>query len=174
MAQTDFQRTDGPDADDGEVSRVSELVKLITADVKQLVSDEVALAKAELVPAGKHAGIGSGSFAGAGYFLLNGLSLLFLSGALGIAKLFGAPTGWVSIGFVIMAVIVLVIAGGLVLFGKSHMDKVKGPEKAISNGKAVVEEAKLAITRANARQQTMALEKKSMDHPDVANPGNLH
>ena len=112
-------------------------------------------------------------FAGAGYFALNGLSLWFIAGALGIGRLFGAPTGWASLGFVVMGLLVLLVAGVLALIGKSQMDKVKGPEKAISNGKAVIEEAKLAITRANTRQQTMALEVKSMDHPDLHNPGNL-
>lgn len=157
----------------GDVSRVSELITNITNDLKQVVADEVALAKAELVPAGKHAGIGSGLFAGAGYFALNGLSLWFLAGALGIGALFGAPTGWAALGFVIMGLLVLLVAGVLALIGKAQIGKVKGPQKAISNGKAVVQEAKLALTRANARQQTMALEVKSMDHPDVDNPGNL-
>lgn len=175
MAQTEYERSDAAkDAEQtGEVSRVNELIGLITTDVKQLVADEVALAKAELIPSGKHAGIGSGMFAGAGYFALNGLSLWFIAGALGIGRLFGAPTGWASLGFVVMGLLVLLVAGVLALIGKSQMDKVKGPEKAISNGKAVIEEAKLAITRANTRQQTMALEVKSMDHPDLHNPGNL-
>ena len=168
MAQTDYERSDAAkDAEQtGEVSRVNELIGLITTDVKQLVADEVALAKAELIPSGKHAGIGSGLFAGAGYFAL-------IAGALGIGRLFGAPTGWASLGFLVMGLLVLVVAGVLALIGKSQIDKVKGPEKAISNGKAVVEEAKLAISRANTRQQTMALEVKSMDDPDLNNPGNL-
>ena len=48
---------------------VGDLIKSITDDVKQLVRDEVALAKAELIPAAKNGGIGAGLFAGAGYFV---------------------------------------------------------------------------------------------------------
>lgn len=175
MSTTDFERTDvNADATpDTEVSRASELIQLITADLKQVVTDEIALAKAELQPAGKFAGIGSGMFAGAGYFALNGLSLLFIAGALGLGRVFGAPTGWAAVGFVAMAVIVLIIAGILALIGKSNIDKIQGPEKTISNAKAIVAESKAAVTRANARQQTMALEVKSMEHPDITNPGNL-
>ena len=169
MAQTDPKDPAQP----AEGSRASELIKLITADVKELVADEVALAKAELKPAGKFAGIGGGAFGAAGYFALNGISLWFLAGALGIGRLFGAPTGWAAIGFLVMGLLVLLVAGGLALFGKSQFDKVKGPEAAISNGKAVVKEAQLALSRANARAQTAELEVKSFDHPDLKNPGNL-
>ena len=153
MAQTDPKDPAQP----AEGSRASELIKLITADVKELVADEVALAKAELKPAGKFAGIGGGAFGAAGYFALNGISLWFLA----------------AIGFLVMGLLVLLVAGGLALFGKSQFDKVKGPEAAISNGKAVVKEAQLALSRANARAQTAELEVKSFDHPDLKNPGNL-
>jgi len=44
---------------------IGDIVKAITADVKELVRDEVQLAKAELVPAAKTGGIGAGLLAGA-------------------------------------------------------------------------------------------------------------
>ena len=43
---------------------VGDIIKGITDDVKLLVRDEIALAKAELIPAAKNGGIGAGLFAG--------------------------------------------------------------------------------------------------------------
>ncbi|WP_460771700.1 phage holin family protein [Mariniluteicoccus flavus] len=140
---------------------VGDIVKLISEDVKTLVRGEIELAKSELVPSAKHAGVGAGLFGGAGYFGLNGVSLLFIAGALGFAKLFGSPTGWIALGFVVMAVIMFVIAGILALVGKSNLAKVKGPERAQAHAEATITQAKAAITRANADVKTAELERKN-------------
>ncbi|OYO24161.1 hypothetical protein CGZ93_04910 [Enemella dayhoffiae] len=145
---------------------LSDVAKLISEDVKALVQGEIALAKAELVPSAKHAGVGAGLFGGAGYFAMNGLSLLFIAGALGIAALFKAPTGWIALGFVIMAVVVFVIAGILALVGKGQLQKVKGPERTIEQAQTTIETIKGSIARATADAKTKELERKNFRHPE--------
>ena len=57
---------------------IADAIKAIQADVTTIVRGEVELAKAELVPQVKSAGIGAGLFGAAGYFGINGLALVFL------------------------------------------------------------------------------------------------
>lgn len=156
------QNVDQPEAG----RSVGDLTKLISEDVKALVKSEIDLAKAELVPSAKHAGVGAGLFGGAGYFAMNGVSLLFLAGALGIGKLFGAPTGWVALGFVIMAVLIFLVAGILALIGKGQFSKVKGPERAIAQAETSIQAVKGAIARGNADAKTAELERKTFRNPD--------
>lgn len=146
--------------------QVGDIVKLIGNDVKLLVQSEVALAKAELVPSAKNAGIGAGMFGAAGYFAMNAISLLFLAGALGLARLFGAPTGWVALGFVAMAVIILIITAILALLGKGKFDKVTGPEQTQAEALETIESVKLSLARANAEAKTGELERKTFNHPE--------
>lgn len=160
------QNVDQPEAG----RNVGDLTKLISEDVKTLISDEIALAKAELIPSAKHAGIGAGMFGGAGYFAMNGLSLLFLAGALGISALFKAPTGWVALGFAIMAVLVFLIAGILALVGKGQFGKVKGPERTIVQAQTSIQAVKGAIARGNAEAKTAELERKTFRSPDRVEP----
>lgn len=141
--------------------QVGTIVNQIKGDATTLGKGISDLAKAELAPAGKHAGIGAGLFAGAGYFAMNGLSLLFLAGALGLGKLFGAETGWIAIGFVVMAVVVFVLAGILALIGKGQVSKVKAPERTIAETKHAVNSVKQALARANADVKTDELERKT-------------
>lgn len=121
---------------------VGDLVKNITDDVKVLVRGEVELAKSELSASAKNAGAGAGMFGAAGYLALNAVSLLFLAGALALAMLVPLP-----LGFVLMAVILLVIAGILALIGKSRIKKVKGPEETVSEAKATGDAVKTAVDR---------------------------
>lgn len=131
---------------------VNDLIKAITADVKTIVRDEISLAKSELIPAGKNAGLGAGMFGGAGYFGINAISLLFMAGGFGIGALFEhflhwPVTGATAIGFVIMAVLLLILAGILALIGKNRISKVKGPERTQREAVKTVDESKAAIAR---------------------------
>lgn len=146
-------------------SSAGSIVKLISDDVKAIVQGEIALAKAELVPSAKNAGIGAGMFGAAGYFALNGVSLLFIAGALGFGAIW-APTGWIALGFVLMALVVFVIAGILALVGKGRVSKVKGPERTKAHAVATVDQVKGAVARANASAKTQELERKSFSHPE--------
>lgn len=86
-----------------------------------LLSQEVALAKAEAVDSAKKAGKGAGMFAGAavgGFFLLMFLSLalMFALGAL-------MPLGWAAL---IVAALWGAVAAVLAVIGKKNMEKIKG------------------------------------------------
>lgn len=145
---------------------IPDLIDRVKVDVLDLVKNEIALAKAELMPQAKAGGIGAGLFAAAAYFALNGLSLLFLCGALAIALLFDAPTGGVALGFLIMAVLLFVIAGALALVGYFMVKKVKGPQRTQAQALATVETVKDAMTRATAEVKTNELERKAFRHPE--------
>lgn len=154
----------------GRAASVGDLVISVKNDVLALVQNEIALAKAEMIPQAKSGGIGAGFFLGAGYFALNGLSLLFLSGAIALGQLFDEDTGGLALGFVIMAVIVFVIAAILAGIGMLFVNKVKGPQRTKAQARASIETIRDAVTRATAEVQTSELERKAFRHPDLPNP----
>ena len=126
---------------------VGDLIKSITDDVKQLVRDEVALAKAELLPAAKNGGMGAGLFAGAGYFAISAFSVLYLAAGFGLAELFG----WgVWLGLLVVGVVLLLVGGICGGIGYMLVKRVKPPEKAISQANQTVTEVKLAAQQALA------------------------
>jgi hypothetical protein len=124
---------------------VSELIKGISDDVKLLVRDEIQLAKTELVPAVKNAGIGAGLFGAAGYFAISALSVLYFAAAFALATVVAT---WLA--FLIVGVALLVIAAVLGLVGFVLVKRVKAPEKTIANANATVAEVKAAVQRGNA------------------------
>ena len=67
---------------------LADVIKSITADVTTIVKGEIELAKAELMPQAKAAGIGAGLFGAAAYVGLSGAAVLFS----GLAF-------WLSLGF---------------------------------------------------------------------------
>jgi hypothetical protein len=124
---------------------VGDIVKSITDDVKLLVRDEIELAKAELVPAAKNAGIGAGMFGAAGYFAICALSVLYFAAAFGLVAL--GLSYWLA--FLIVGVVLLVIAAVLGLVGLVLVKKVKGPQRTIANVNTTVAELKAAVQRGN-------------------------
>jgi hypothetical protein len=134
--------------------KVADLIKDIRGDVQLLVNDQVELAKAELTPAAKNAGIGGGMFGAAGYFGINAATLLYIAAALGLAAL-GLPY-WA--GFLIVAGVLLLIAAILALIGYTRVKKIKPPEKTIANGKALVSELSSAVNRATAAASAPQIE----------------
>ena len=106
---------------------LGELVQLATKDLSLLVSQEIALAKAEIKREATAAGKGAGLFGGAG---VTGLfALLFLSVALAFAL--GKPTT-LGVGFLIVGLLYLVVAAVLALLGKKQVGRVGAPERTIA------------------------------------------
>ena len=115
----------------GSEKSLGELVATATKDLSLLVSQEVALAKAELKKEVAHAGKGAGMLGGAGFMGL--FALIFLSIALAYAiSWFGIGLGW---GFFIVGMLYLVVAAVLALLGKKQLSKVGPPEKTIATVK---------------------------------------
>ncbi len=129
-------------------SKLGEVVDALS----EFISNETELAAAELKPAAKHAGIGSGMFAGAGTFALHALWMLVIAFALAIGWIldsFTALSAWGSftLGFVIAAVISLLIAFVLVKIGQAQMKKVKKPEATIAEAKATLQTITASLSR---------------------------
>ncbi len=129
---------------------IADIIKNIKADVTTIVKGELELAKAELLPQAKSAGIGAGLFGSAAYLAFNGATLLFLGLSfllsLGFAAWFNLPLlGALAWGFSIMAVLFFLIAGVAVLIGKNRMVFTK-PEATIARAEATVDRVKSAIT----------------------------
>jgi membrane protein implicated in regulation of membrane protease activity len=133
---------------------VGEIIQGITDDAKLLVSDTVELAKTELMPSAKNAGIGAGMFGAAGYFGINALTLLYIAAALGLVALGVAP--WLA--FVIVAAVLLLVAAVLALIGYTRVKKVKSPERTIAQAQESVAEISGAIKRATAAAQAPQIE----------------
>jgi len=137
-----------------ESPAVGDLIKSITDDVKSLVRSEIELAKAELVPSAKHAGIGAGLFGGAAYLGISAMTLLLIAAALGIAAL-GVP---IALAFVIVAVALLILAAIFALVGRTMVKKVKGPTETIAQANLSVNEVKTSIARARAAAEAPQIE----------------
>ncbi|MFL6026995.1 MAG: phage holin family protein [Friedmanniella sp.] len=124
---------------------VGDIVKSISDDVKLLVRDEVQLAKSELVPAAKNAGIGAGMFGAAGYFAISALLILYFAAAFGLVAL--GLSEWLA--FLIVGVVLLVVGVILGLIGWALVRRVKGPERTIASANATIAELKAALQRSN-------------------------
>ena len=132
--------------------QIGEVIKDITADVQTIIRGEIELAKAELMPQVKSTGIGAGLFGAAGYFAIQAATLLFICGGLALSALYTGlvNTIWAfTLGFLTMAIILLVVAAVLVLIGKSKI-KLSAPEKAIAEANRSIEAVTGAIDQGNA------------------------
>jgi len=130
---------------------VGDIIKAISGDVKELVRDEVQLAKAELVPVAKTGGIGAGLLAGAAFFGVSAVFILYFCVVYVLVRL-GLPE-WAS--FLIVGAALLVLAGLLGAIGFSMVKKVQAPQRTITQAKETV-----AAVKASA-QQTLAAIKGS-------------
>jgi hypothetical protein len=118
---------------------IGQLVADATHDLEGIVRGEIALARAEVTSGAKVIGKGVGMLAGAGFLALMGVVFLLHSAAWGIAE-------WLPVwaGYLIVAVVVLIVAAVLGLLGKKALDNAKpAPERAIDQAQqtlAVIKE----------------------------------
>lgn len=133
---------------------VRDIVQKIQTEIRTLVKGEVELAKSELIPSVKNAGMGAGVFIGALYFILNAAILLFIAGALAIWRWLDLP---IAVAFVIMAGVLVVLAGILGLIGLIAVKKVKGPQRTVAHGKQTADAVKQAVSRGNAAASAPAV-----------------
>jgi hypothetical protein len=111
---------------------IGQLVSSITEDFSALIRGEIELAKAEMRESAKRAGAGAGLLAGAGFLAFFAFVFLLVAAAYGLVAA-GLPI-WAS--FLIVALVLLLIAGILGAVGKKQLDKVKGPERAMAQKEA--------------------------------------
>ena len=135
---------------------IADVIKDIQSDVKNLVRGEIELAKAVLVPQAKSTGIGAGLFGAAGYLAISAASLIWIALALTIAGLLMnvvAPVWAYTLGFALMALLMLILAGILALVGKSKIS-LSSPERTIAQGQESIEAVKAAVSSGQARVQS--------------------
>ena len=112
---------------------LGKLVMDAQRDISSLVSKEIQLAKSELKVSVKHGGVGVGLFAGAAFIAL--LAIIMLSVAFAyFIHMTGLDLAWC---FLIVFGAYLLIAALLAFIGIKQVKQVKGPERAISQGKEI-------------------------------------
>lgn len=114
---------------------IGQLVNDAKRDITDLVRFEVALAKAELTDDAKNAGIGAGMFGGAGFLGAIAFVLLCIAAAYGLHEGAGWPL-WLS--YLVVAAVLLLLAGVMALIGKTRVSKVTPPERTIATSKGTV------------------------------------
>jgi Protein of unknown function (DUF1469). len=134
-----------------EKSDIAEVIKSIQADVTTIVRGELELAKAELIPQAKKAGIGAGLFGAVGYLGLSAMAVLFST--VGFAWAIGFQA-WFHLellpalfwGFLTDTVTILVVAGLLAVIGKAQFT-FSEPKAAMAQAEASVAAVKDAVER---------------------------
>ncbi len=116
---------EGPDPSDRSIK---EIVDVLRPQVQELVAKQVELARTELLPVGKRAGLAAGLLAAAAVFMLVFLIFLSLTGVY-VLSLFLAQ--WLAA--LIVSVILLVVGGILAAAGASILRRLDPkPHKTIA------------------------------------------
>lgn len=140
------------------------IIKGIQTDVRSIVRGEIELVKAELIPQAKAAGIGAGLLGGAAYLAITAGMLLFFGLSfllsLGFMTWFSlSALGALAWGFSVMAVLLLLIAGGLAFVARQQMN-FSAPKAAIEQaektGDTVTRAVKSSLRQAGSLSLTGA------------------
>lgn len=105
---------------------IRQLLASVQSDAQKLLKAQTELATTELKGTQQDAAATGGMFAGAAFTGLMGLIFVLVAIAYGLVAL-GLPT-WA--GFLIVAVVLLLVAGILAAVGRKRSKGIKGPELA--------------------------------------------
>jgi hypothetical protein len=127
-----------------EDASTGQLIGQLTEQISRLVRDEARLAQAEVTQKAKRLGVGAGLFGGAGLFAFFGLAVLIATAVLALALVLPA---WLAA--LIVAVVLLAVAGALALVGKKDVDKGTPPvpSEAIASTRADIATVKESARR---------------------------
>lgn len=100
----------------------AELVKQLAEQTSRLVREELRSAQLEMRHKGRHAGLGIGMFGGGGLVALYGLAALFTGVVLLLAEVMPA---WGAA--LVVAAVLLAVAGVLGVLGKKQVEQVAPP-----------------------------------------------
>ena len=143
--------------------------QLLRDGLMDFVARESELAKAELVPAAKHAGIGSGLVAAAAAVLLHSIWMLVIVLALVISWLLlltGIGTiGALTLGFLLAALLSIGIAALLILIARRHFKQVRKPVATIEEARATF----IALTDAATGQSAEVVVREEPAGPSPLN-----
>jgi hypothetical protein len=129
----DLTSTSGQQGQQGQQGEESlgALFAAASRDLSALVHGEIELAKAEIRVEVKSAVTGGALFGAAALLGVLALPLLLIAAAYGLVAA-GLPR---AVAFLIVAAVLLVLAGVLALFGKKAVSKVGPPERTIRTAK---------------------------------------
>jgi hypothetical protein len=114
---------------------IGRLVHDASKDISSLISNEIKLAKSELSVSLKNAGVGAGLFGAAAFLGL--LAVIMLSVAIAYFIHWNGAGLSLHWAFLIVFGFYLLLAGLLVFLGIRKVKKVRGPEKAIEQGREI-------------------------------------
>lgn len=125
----------GPDQE----PTVGALVNDLTQQVPELIRSELRLAQTEMAQKGKQAGIGIGMFSAAGLLAFFGLAAVITAAIAALALVLPV---WASA--LIVAAVLLAVAGGIALMGKKKVSAATPakPERAMEGVKEDIETVK--------------------------------
>jgi Putative Actinobacterial Holin-X, holin superfamily III len=117
----------------------TDLLKQVSEQTQRLIRQELALAKLEVSDKVKHAGIGAGLLAAAGFIAIFAVGTLV---AMLVLLLATAVEAWLAA--LIVSVALLALAGILGLVGKGQLTRAvpPAPEQAIESVKTDIEEVR--------------------------------
>ena len=151
----------------GTERTIGQLVADATHDIEGIVRGEIALAKAEVTDGAKVLGKGVGLLAGAVFLVLMGVVFLLHSAAWGIST-------WLPVwaGYLIVAVVVLIIAAILALLGKKSLETARpAPERAIDQAQRTIAVIKEPFSDADAVDAAAGAATPGTAAPGAATPG---
>lgn len=114
---------------------IGRLVTDASRDISSLISQEIALAKSELKVSIKTGGLGIGLFAAAGF--VGVLAIIMLSVAFAYLIHWNGSGLSLHWAFLIVFAFYLLVAGLLAFLGIRTVKQVRGPEKAMRQGKEI-------------------------------------
>ena len=133
---------------------IGQLVADALDDVRAIIDHEKALAKAEIAQAAKAGGIGAGLLLGAVSMIGLAVIYLLISAAEGLVE--AGMTRWAA--FLLVGGVLLVVGVVLAGVGALMLKRVRGPQRAVAQGKGTVEDVKGAFSHdshaADAAKQT--------------------
>ncbi|MDR0417345.1 MAG: phage holin family protein [Propionibacteriaceae bacterium] len=156
---------------------VAELLDQITADVRGLVADEIALAKAELRPTVHRVAAGSGLGAAAACCAATAILLAWFAAAAGLAWLYASVTAWSAwacafAGLASAFILALGVAALTALLAYGRFKGVQAPQLTPVSAQQAIESVKSGFTQGRAliQQETSAVPAVGPGQPD--NPGS--
>lgn len=113
---------------------LGQLVAQATEDMSAILRAEVALAKAEITEDVRNGAMAGGLFGAAGYLGLLASILLTISAGYGLVA--AGLAAWLA--FLVVALVLVLLAGLLALVGKSRISRVGPPERALRSARQTI------------------------------------
>lgn len=113
---------------------LGQLVAQATEDMSAILRAEVALAKAEITEDVRNGAMAGGLFGAAGYLGLLASILLTISAGYGLMA--AGLAAWLA--FLVVALVLVLLAGVLALVGKSRISRVGPPERALRSARQTI------------------------------------